>query len=155
MKNLSQVGRNARADIALAVAVASVFTLLLILVPRPAQAEPRVAARLRLPSVDVRVVSGAHRSRLSVRPVRRPVPVVLTRLDGRVAKVLAKRTGYRRNVLMDLRRAGLNWYRIGARLDIPSGIVRVSLATARRMEPAPRRGVVGHRHSRGCACGYR
>ncbi len=115
----------------------------------PARADLRLRARVETPSLRIRIGSGPHHSyarfaydsqvghRYYRRSVRRPRLRLryeshgehyrLDRQDRRVAKRLARWTGYSRREILDLRRDGYRWFEIGRILDIRADTIRAAL----------------------------
>lgn len=91
----------------------------------PARADVRVQARLQLPNLTVHY-DNAPRHRRVVHRTYRPFVYRVTAEDRAIARHLARRTGHRTIILLDLRARGLSWHQIGRRLDIPRGLVRVA-----------------------------
>lgn len=91
-----------------------------------ASADVRVQARLQLPNLSVEYRNTPDYGRV----VQRTYPPFVYRItaeDRAIARRLARRSGHRTIVLLDLRSRGLSWEQIGRRLDIPRGLVRVAV----------------------------
>jgi len=84
-----------------------------------ARAGIRVHARLQRPKVVVHYNHGQQQAR-----AHRPFNFRVTARDRMVARQLARETGYRRSVFLDLRARGMTWKQIGRRLNISHRIVR-------------------------------
>jgi DNA-binding NarL/FixJ family response regulator len=85
-----------------------------------ARADVRVNARLKLPHVTVHFQHGPKHGR-----VHRPFVYRVTQRDRMIARRLAHQSGYRRNILLDLRARGLSWKQVGRRLDIPRRTIKM------------------------------
>lgn len=149
----SRTRGNGRKSLVTVVAATLVLLSAGMILPRATQAEIRVRAGVHTPNLDLEIRTGRdyppaprpvpirHRSVI----VQPPVYVVITGEDKAIAKRLSAMTGYRKHLLLDLRRDGLGWYRIGAILEIPPRLVRVAMAPR-----PPRHAARHHRPPRVC-----
>jgi len=87
-----------------------------------AQAGVRVKAQLKTPHVTVHFNHGSRPGR-----THRPFVYRITQRDRMIARRLAHETGYRQNILLDLRARGLSWKQVGQRLDIPRRTIKVAV----------------------------
>lgn len=110
-----------------------------------ARADVRVQARIQLPNVGIQFRTAPDHRRV-VRRAHRPFVYRITAEDRAIARRLARRTGQRTIVLLDLRSRGLSWTEIGYRLDIPRGWVRLAV---RGGGPVHARGHGHHGHHGG------
>ena len=98
------------------------LTFLALVLPSRAEAGLQVQAQLRTPHVTVRVAN-APRS-YPIERVRIPSQVYMTKWNQKIARRLAKRTPYPKEVFVDLRKAGYSWSQIGHVLRIPQAVIR-------------------------------
>lgn len=85
-----------------------------------AQAGVRVKAQLKTPHVTVHFNHGSRPGRM-----HRPLVYRVTQRDRMIARRLAHETGYRQNILLDLRVRGLSWKQVGQRLNMPRRTIKV------------------------------
>jgi hypothetical protein len=113
------------------------------LLPGAIKAEIRVKAGIHTPILDVEMRAGREYPRAHAPGWKRPIHhrkimvdppvyrVPITKRDRKIAKRLSKMTGYRKRLLLDLRRDGLSWYRIAAILEVPPRLLRVAMRGGR------------------------
>lgn len=106
------------------------LALLIAMAPmNQASATVKVRASIRTPHLSVRVnpTPVAYKYKhLNKRHGRHYVAVRLTKQDRRMAKRLARVTAYSKHELLEMRRDGLSWKRIGRYLNLRPQMVRAA-----------------------------
>lgn len=117
-----------------------------------ASAAVRVRASVNTPHLSFQV--NTHRPAVvygerRVRTVHPRAVIRITKQDKRMAKRLARYTGYSKRELLDMRRSGYNWKRIGRYLNLRPQVVKAA-RSARSWERFLNRGcqVAYGKHSR-------
>lgn len=106
------------------------LALIIAMTPiQQASAKVRVRAAFNTPHLSVQVNTARPAIRYGerrIQPSHRPAVIHVSKQDKRMAKRLARYTGYSKRELLDMRRAGYSWKRIGRYLDLSPRVVKAA-----------------------------